>query len=307
MMHLAVVIIAWFLTVVCILGNGAVILIITRTPTLRSTAGGVFVLSLAVADFGVGLLYFPVTYICENFSCNFYAERIFITFSSFYLYATRFNLFALTVDRYASIEFPLRYTMFITKKRIYLVVVTAWLVAVVVTFSDSIPYIAPEVQVHVGGFLAWIIVHTVVFSLIPSIILFVTTARLMLVVKRLRRQTSAIIAQLSFNKMSCDVTVNRRSREFDYAKVVVVLVSIFVAVFLTEMTANICLLFKISLCNSDHFDSGIYILNLINSSANPFVYVLLKKDIRSEFRKVLLHRRSTVAPQASTNVSYLQG
>ena len=306
-MHLAVVIIAWFLTVVCILGNGAVILIITRTPTLRSTAGGVFVLSLAVADFGVGLLYLPVTYICENFSCNFHAERIFITFSSFYLYATRFNLFALTVDRYASIEFPLRYTMFITKKRIYLVVVTAWLVAVVVTFLDSIPYIAPEIQDHVGGFLAWIIVHIVVFSLIPSIILFVTTARLMLVVKRLRRQTSAIIAQLSFNKMSCDVTVNRRSREFDYAKVVVVLVSIFAAVFLTEMTANICLVFKISLCNSDHFDSGLYILNLINSSANPFVYVLLKKDIRSEFRKVLLHRRSTVAPQASTNVSYLQG
>ena len=307
-MHLAVVIIAWFLTVVCILGNGAVILIITRTPALRSTAGGVFVLSLAVADFGVGLLYFPVTYICENFSCNFYAERIFITFSSFYLYATRFNLFALTVDRYASIEFPLRYTMFSTKKRIYLVVVTAWLVAVVVTFTDSIPsYIAPEIQAHVGGFLAWSIVHAVVFNLIPSIILFVTTARLMLVVKRLRRQTSAIIAQLSFNKMSCDVTVNRRSREFDYAKVVVVLVSIFAAVFLTEMTANICLLLKISLCNSDPFDSGLYILNLINSSANPFVYVLLKKDIRSEFRKVLLHRRSTVAPQASTNVSYLQG
>lgn len=307
MMHLAVVIIAWFLTVVCILGNGAVILIITRTPTLRSTAGGAFVLSLAVADFGVGLLYFPVTYICENVSCNFYAERIFITFSSLCLYATRFSLFALTVDRYASIEFPLRYTVFITKKRIYLVVVAAWLVAVVATFSDSIPWIATEIQVHLERFLAWIIVHTVVLSLIPSIILFATTVRLMLVVRRLRRQTSALIAQLSFNKMSCDVTVNRRSREFDYAKVVAVLVSIFAAVFLTEMTANICLLFKISQCNNDHFDSGIYILNLINSSANPFVYVLLKKDIRSEFQKLLLHRRPTVAPQASTNVSYFQG
>ena len=58
------VILSWLLTVIVIIGNGLVIYLITTRRKLRTKTNW-FVLSLAVADFGVGAIYFPSTFTCR--------------------------------------------------------------------------------------------------------------------------------------------------------------------------------------------------------------------------------------------------
>lgn len=294
-MNLLLKILGWLLSVVSVLGNGAVISLIIGRPSLRATAAGILLLSLAVADFGVGLIFFPLTFICEEHLCN---RNVRIIMIAVFLYASRTNLLAFTLDRYVSITFPLRYTVFITQKRIYYILVASWVIPMVATSLDFIPYVT-NIHLDDKRLLTWLIVHTVIINITPALILFLTTIRLMVVLRRLRRQTSAIIAQLSFNKMSCNVTVNRRNREFDYAKVVGVLVALFGILFLMDTLVNICAYADISQCNVSEMDDAVMILQLINSAANPFVYVLLKKNIRNELKRFLT-RGSTVAAQVSS-------
>jgi len=96
-----------------------------------------------------------------------------------------------------------------------------------------------------------------------------------------------VTAQLSFNKMSSNVTVNKRYREFDYVKVIAVLVSVFGIFSLMDIVANICFMAEIPDSIVLKMNYVVIILHLINSAINPFVYAYLKKDIRKEIKRLL--------------------
>ena len=276
-MNLLVLILGWLLTVIVVLGNGFVILLITRRPSLRTTAGGIFIFSLAVADFCLGLTFFPLRFVSNR---HLILEYFVVILQLVFQYASLANLCVLVADRYFSVAFPLRYTHFFTQKGMCTGLIASWTIALLVAILHLIPYFTT-----VSHFTVMVIIHTVIFSITPAFILVFTTIHLMIVVRRLRQQTLLVTAQLSFNKMYCNVSVNKRFREFDYVKVIAVLVSVFGIFSLVDTVANVCFIAKIPQSTLEKMDYLVIILQLINSAVNPFVYAYHKKDIRVEVKR----------------------
>ena len=81
-------ILGWLLTVIIIIGNGLVIYLITTRRKLRTKTNW-FVLSLAVADFAFGLIYFPNLPVCgikdETYVTN--VNKIVYSIGLFFMYA----------------------------------------------------------------------------------------------------------------------------------------------------------------------------------------------------------------------------
>ena len=97
----------WFnrslLSILTATGNGFVIFVLAKNRPLYSSANW-FVLSLSVADFGVGIAVFPSSYFCYNsMACS---SRVYMAFFWFFLHSSVTNLCSLTWDRFIAIIHP---------------------------------------------------------------------------------------------------------------------------------------------------------------------------------------------------------
>ena len=77
----------WLLSIATALGNGVVVFLVAKNHHLHSAPANKFVLSLAVADFGVGIAVFPSSYFCNKYSmaCN---SRVYMAFFWFFLHSS---------------------------------------------------------------------------------------------------------------------------------------------------------------------------------------------------------------------------
>ena len=130
-------VLGWFLAAVAVVGNGLVIFLITTKQRLHTTANW-FILSLAVADFGVGVVFFPYYVACNVMELCFYEAIFFQPFLMFFLVASTFNLSTMTADRYIAIVKPLKYTNLMSTKRVFIVIVVAWISSFLLTTTSSI-------------------------------------------------------------------------------------------------------------------------------------------------------------------------
>lgn len=126
-------ILGWSLSILAITGNGFIICLVGRRRRLR-TRTNAFIVSLAVADFCVGLTDFPSLYVCEEIvGCD---PKAFLASGVNYLrwffgYASVTNLCSLVLERYVAVVKPLRYWTFMTRKRVLQMFVTSWTIPVV--------------------------------------------------------------------------------------------------------------------------------------------------------------------------------
>ena len=131
----------WILSIITAAGNGFVIFLVARSRRLHSSANW-FVLSLAVADFIVGIALFPSSYFCNKYSmaCN---TKVYMAFFWFFLHSSVTNLCTLTLDRYIAIVHPLKYNISMTERRPAMVIVNSMVDSLrnlVVTSRGSIRY-----------------------------------------------------------------------------------------------------------------------------------------------------------------------
>lgn len=102
--------------------------------------------------------------------------------------------------------------------------------------------------------------------------------------------------------MSCSVNVNRRKHEYDYAKLVKVLVFIFGVYSVLDIVANLCFQFSTEQCDVEEMDDAVIVMYLTNLALRPFVYALLQKDIRKVVKQFLC-RRTTFVATADTSLA----
>ena len=124
--------IGWLLSILTATGNGFVIFVVAKNRWLYSSANW-FVLSLALADFGVGIAVFPSSYFCYySMACN---SRVYMAFFWFFLHSSVTNLCSLTWDRYIAIVHPLMYNTSMTERHPGMVTLTAWLISFAISLS----------------------------------------------------------------------------------------------------------------------------------------------------------------------------
>ena len=126
-------ILGWTLSVAAAAGNGSIIFLVCKKRRLL-TKTNAFIISLAVADLGVGASVFPSEFFSEivktshNSSSNCNNIRLLIRW--LFGYASVTSLCSLILDRYVAIVKPLNYLNFMSRGRVIQMIFVSWAIPV---------------------------------------------------------------------------------------------------------------------------------------------------------------------------------
>ena len=110
---------AWFLSILTMVGNAFVIFIVCGKRELRTKINA-FIVSLAVADFCVGMIAVPSHFLCTmaNECTSNDTTNLLVTYVRvFKECALRSNMFSLVLERYVAMVKPLIYLTLMTSRR----------------------------------------------------------------------------------------------------------------------------------------------------------------------------------------------
>ena len=265
-------ILGWFFSVFAILGNTMVVLIILSRTRLHILPNW-FVLSLAVADFAVGLTFFPTIFFCGKLIlCE---SDWGYDIAVLAIYSSVSNLCAMTVDRYIAIIKPLRYVTWMTSRRAAFLVALAWSIPIAL---DFIPTLCARLEKCKMQNRSLIFSKMILLEIVPCAILLMATIQIILTARRHWWQTARLHAQLRFNQVN-----HRQPRDISSVKVIITVVIVFLTSYCVELFSVIRFLVNSSIPTLEVINV-IVLLAVVNSAANPIAYALFKRDIRRELK-----------------------
>ena len=280
----------WILSIITAAGNGFVIFLVARSRRLHSSANW-FVLSLAVADFTVGIAIFPSSYFCNKYSmaCN---TKVYMAFFWFFLHSSVTNLCTLTLDRYLAIVHPLEYIISMTERRPAMVILMAWLIPFIISLSLLVGVYATtsDTALNVSR-----LTGVSAFDIVCCALLFYAVVRILVVARaqsHKEAEETAIQLQVQFTHSSTDNANSRRRRnKLNTAPFIIAIVAFFLGCYVVVNYLLLCMTFS---CHNFSEKAGqILILFLVlNSAVNLLVYAFLKKDIKMEINKLICRRRN---------------
>lgn len=269
-------IIAFLLTFIAIFGNAQVIYLILTRKHLR-TKSNWFVLSLAVADLALVSVFIPPHFSCSMTHCSH--QIVILHFVSYFGEASVSNMIAFTMDRYFAIVRPLKYPLIITKTKIVLLLITAWMAPLVL---DLIPTFLLSNE-NISRLLSMVI-----FQITPCFLLVIATRKMIKIAKNHSRRTSVLLKQLRFNHRK--EPIRRSKPEASSARLITVVVGIFLICYICQSLSSLCACFRS--CKESQPQNLVQytlaLLLIINSGANPFVYALFKRDMKKELFQIYL-------------------
>ena len=274
-------ILGWFLSIVTAAGNGFVIFVIAKNRALHSRPANLFVFSLAVADFGVGIAVFPSSYFCNySTTCNF---RVYIAFFWFFLHSSVTNLCTLTRDRYIAIVHPLKYNTSMTERRPGIVILIAWLVPITISLSLLVGMYATTSNTALKVLR---LTGVSAFDTISCALLFYAVVRILVVARVQSRQESAMELQVHSNRLSTESANSRRRNRGGTALFIIVVVAFFLGCYIVVSSLVLCI--ALSCYNfSAKANQSLILLLVLNSLVNPLVYAVLKRDIKRHIWKLI--------------------
>ena len=267
-------ILGWFLSILTITGNGFIIFLVCTKRQLR-TKTNAFVISLAVADFCVGLSVVPSLYYCDvTGSCKWPQDWMSWSRSIRWLfgYASVTNLCSLVLDRY----FAVVNLTFMSRRRVSQMIFFSWVISVVLRILPTFSVILSStfiLTVHI-----WIILT--LFEIFPCFMLIFLVGSMVHVVYKQDRSARILAKQIRFNHH-----VLYKSHEKTTLKIMLIVVSLFLVCYSLFISCSVFLL-SVSFtkkCNDTEYKIPLLVLN---SAINPLAYALLKRDIKEEFKIV---------------------
>ena len=276
----------WLLSIVTAAGNGFVIFLVAKNRRLYSRSANLFVLSLAVADFGVGIAVFPTSYFCNYLTaCN---VGVYTAFFWFLLHSSVTNLCSLTWDRYIAIVHPLIYNTSMTERRPGLVILTSWFISFAISLSLFVGMYATTSKTALKVLR---LTGVSAFDMVFCALLFYAVVRILAVARAQSHQEAeetAIELQLSSNVSSTppESAENfRRHRKHNTYRFIIALVVFFLGCYVVVSCLVLCITFSCRV--SDNASQMLVLLLVLNSAVNPIVYAFLKSDIKKEIKRLV--------------------
>ena len=279
----------WILSIVTATGNAFVIFLVAKNRRLHSPANW-FVLSLAVADFCVGIAVFPSSYFChKSKACN---DIVHVAFFWFFLHSSVTNLCTLTWDRYIAIVHPFKHNNTMANRRPRMVILIAWLIP----FANSLLLLVGMYVTTSSTALKVLRLACVsAFDIVSCVLLFYAVVRI-LVVARAHSQ-AAIELQVQQSSHSCsestvaDPATLQRHKKRNTAAFIIALVLFFLGCYVVVNYLVLCAAF------ADHQVSGktsqvVTFLLVVNSAVNPLVYALFKRDMKMVISRIIFKETS---------------
>ena len=265
-------VLGWFLSILAIAGNGFIIFLVGSKRQLRIKTNA-FVVSLAVADVCVGLSVIPFPFFCGS-SCKWHRVPWTELARWLFGYASVMNLCSLVLDRYIAVVRPLKYLTFMTSRRVKQMIFFSWAIPVVFDIL-LLPYVISSKPVFRDIF-NWLVM--IIFEFLSCIVLIFCVGSMVLVVLKHDRAARMLAKQLRFNHR-----VPFKTHEKGTVKIMGIVVGLFLICYGIFIRCTIVSVAYSANCEDEEFKIPILVLN---SAVNPFVYALLKRDIKKEFKKV---------------------
>ena len=239
-------------------------------------------MSLAVADFGVGMIFVPSFFFCSLATeCTLSSKEgsIVILLCLFTLYASGTNLVSLVLERYVAVVKPLKYLTFMKRRRVIQMVLTSW----------GIPFLfaVTLVSIKLSGIDRALTMSSylcLLFEIILCVILIFFLASMFLVVYNLNSRDRTLAKQLRFNH----VVIRAKTQNTSAVKWVALITCVFLSCYGIMMRCSLLFLTGQS-CNDFHYKIP---LQVINSGINPIAYAFFKRDIQQECKRLLFKRRT---------------
>uniref|UniRef100_A0A3Q3IGN4 G-protein coupled receptors family 1 profile domain-containing protein n=1 Tax=Monopterus albus TaxID=43700 RepID=A0A3Q3IGN4_MONAL len=252
-----------------------------HTPT------NLFVFSLAVADFLVGLLVMPFQIFLAE-PCWFLGDLVCVLFNSLLcsiINASVVNMVLISVDRYVAICDPLHYPTKITQKTVQVFVLLCWIYSIFYSFLglyDNLKqpgrynscYGQCVVKINVA-------VDMVLMFILPITAIIILYMRVFVVAVSQARAMRSHIAAVTLQR---SVTVTAKKSEMKAARTLGVLV----VVFLMCYCQYYCVLLSSFYFPMDSLKS-IFIMFLLyfNSCLNPVIYALFYPWFRKSIKLIV--------------------
>ena len=283
----------WLLSVLAVLGNGVIIAFIAAIPRLHFPPNW-FVISLAVADLGVGMVAFPGGHVCVSYNriCN---QSIYVAAYWFLVHSSVANLCILTWDRYEAILHPLRYNTSIILRRPGRIILLAWLIPLLISL-----YLVLGMFAATSDNVLKVLRLTGVsgFDILCSTLFVYAVVRILAVIRAQLLQNSAMESlrkqlQTSLKRASLKTAAFRRPgrRKHSLAPFIIAIVVFFLACHIVKNYLILRIMF-VSDRVSDNAALVVTVLLVANSAANPLVYAFLKRDIKRELKRLM--RRGSI-------------
>jgi len=292
---------------VTITGNGLVIYLVGSRRRLRSQASpSWFILSLAVADFCVGLFNLPSSLLCRYFTrCSQTSYVVINNIMDIFMIASVTNLCLLTMDRYFAVLHPFKYLNFVNiKARLTVLITIAWIISIV----KGLPYLAFRLLGANQALFYDSIIYMVLFTVLPNAITFIAYVRIIVVLRRHRTQITEQEMQVASNaNVKRKHTSTNRYRSAQNVAVVAVgilnVIFLFCNVFFQYFLT--CKLIK-SCVVSNELRYVTFLLRYFNSAPNFFVYALAKRTFRREIKSMFSTGPTESAQNMPSNTGQLQ-
>ena len=270
-------IVSLILTIIAIIGNTLVIYLVVTRRRLRTKANW-FVLSLAVADLALVAVFIPPHFSCQMVACQYSIVILYLV--SYFGEVSVTNIIAFTVDRYFAIVLPLKYPSIITKTKIGLILMSAWLAPLMLDTIPTLLFSNEKIPQ---------LTSMVIFQISPCFFLAIATRKMIQIAKKHSSRTSMLLKQLKFNQPS---NLMGGKSEVSSARLITIMVGVFLACYICQSLSSLCAC--LSSCKEAQPEEAVRytlaLLLIINSGANPFVYALFKRDIRKECSRMFFCR-----------------
>ena len=262
-------ILGWFFSILTMTGNGFIILLVCTRRHLR-TKTNAFVLSLAVADFFVGMTAVPSLFLLERIGRG-YSQGLYTGLKSLkWLFqdASVINMCSMVLDRYIAVVKPLKYLTYMTSRRVIQLISFSWGVTVGFILLESFFLFTSDAEVVLDAFI-WLV--SVLFYFLLCLMIVFCFALMLRVIYMQNRAPTTLGKQSGFNK--------RREKS--------ALIMMMIVVSLVLCGINIRCIFAVIL--NDKCDRGKYrdVIFSFKFRRKPFGLCLFQGRPKEEDRKVV--------------------
>ncbi|XP_051780147.1 trace amine-associated receptor 13c-like [Erpetoichthys calabaricus] len=285
-------IVAGVSVVVTFCGNLVVIISISHFNQLH-TPTNLLVLSLAVADFFVGVFVMPIIIIQSIETCWYFGELFCFIYTFFLALLTTvsmINLAVIAIDRYIAICHPLTYSNKITVQIGVMAVAAIWISSV--TYSGTMILSGGNTEGVIGvdpcpgdcAFVfnsTWATIDLIYSFLLPFFIMTTLYAKIFLIAKR-HAKTISTQQRNSFGK---NKNISKKS-ERKAAKTLGIVVTVFILCWLPFYVCSLLNQFMNLAVPSAVAWACLWIA-YVNSGINPIIYALFYPWFRKSFKLLI--------------------
>ena len=260
--------------------DGSIIFLVCSKRRLL-TKTNAFIISLAVADLGVGASVFPSEFSCgivktshnSSSRCKNISRRIRWLFG----YASVTSLCCLVLDRYMAIVKPLTYLNFMSRGRVIQMIFVSW--AIPAGFVITPLFLPAPVK------WTFIRIFAMFWEIFSCCFLIFCFSSMILVVYKHDRSSAILAKQLRFNHRGLAVSSQDRSA----VTVMAIVIVVFLVCYGIYLRCSLVWLLYNSHCNDKVYKIPMLVLN---SAINPWAYAFFKRDIKKEMIKKLICRKT---------------